>query len=193
MSRFEKFGDHYGGPEAGTGSDSVPAMADSAVLTEFHEETGGGVFASGLISILSRRELLPSLGGWERWLPPGAKLFATSAMGMLFLTSGEDLWIVDTQYGEVIESTVPIVDLINSFADLPMREEYLYESRVKAWLEVSGALDVDCVLSPTPALALGGTLEVTSLRPVKLEVYLGFTSQLFGNEGDLAVQIHKLG
>jgi hypothetical protein len=194
MGKFKPFIDHFGAAAEGS---ELPlesfGLAKTATLKEFTEEVGGGIFASGLLSILSVREQVSSLGGWEKWIPAGCRLFASSGLGMLFLSSFEDLWLIDTQFGEVVESDMPLVHLLNGFSEEEMREGFMFESLFQAWVKRSGALESRQVLAPTPALALGGELELSSLEPVSMEVYLSMTAQLFSGEGDLRVDVRRLG
>jgi hypothetical protein len=47
-------------------------------------------------------------------------------------------------------------------------------------VEINDALAPTDVLAPTPYLPLGGSWTLESLKPARLEVYLGLTGQLFG-------------
>src|SRR5215813_14203981 len=95
---YTPFKTAFGSPKPGTAADlQALGLASSTALREFSSQVGGGMFQRGLISVISLREQVPNLGGWERGLPDGLKLFASSAFGFLLLTRGEDVWIIDTQ------------------------------------------------------------------------------------------------
>jgi hypothetical protein len=153
---FEKFVAWFGAPRKSTAVDlSRLGLEHSAGLKRFVSDVGGGVFADGFLSVGSVREVVPNLGGWERWLPPGCRLFGCSAFGFLMFTRGEDVWIVDTQYGQVVESGLSIEETLDEIAEPEAREEN-HESLFKAWNQLAGSLPDTCVLSPTPAIALAG-------------------------------------
>lgn len=180
---FEAFVAQYGNPRAGTvartktlGLDHCPA------LRVFSNTVGGGIFADGLLSICSLREAVPDLGGWERWLPPSARLFGTSALGLLLLTQVDDVWIVDTQYGQGVEASFSLGDFFDVIATPEMRRNRLRAPLLAEWMEHGNQLPTHCVLSPTPALALGGSWRADSLAAVSLSVYLTFTAGLFGEQ-----------
>jgi len=193
--KFESFVREYGTPKPDTAADLARLRLDhSAGLRELSTEVGAGVFGGGFISLMSVREAVDSLGGWERWLPAGARLFGCSAFGVLMTTTtGEDVWIVDTQYGQVVESDDTIEDFIGVLATPDCRETVLREPLFKLWNEVVGGLPPTSVLSPTPALPMGGRWSVDTLNIVTLAVYLSFTAQLFGPEGGTPVEVHRRG
>lgn len=183
----------FGAPAASTGVSAADlGLAHSDVIRGWTEAGDAGVYRSGLVSICSVRENGGDLGPWARYLPAGARLFASSAFGFLYVTTGEDLWVVDPQNGQVVESDVPLDELPDLLCDPGVREDFLREELFGIWSELSGEALGSQWLSPTPAIALGGDWTVASLRPSSSGVYLSFTAQLFDDHGPNAVEIRRL-
>lgn len=177
---FEKFKKAFGAPRP----DSASTLADleideSADLSAFVKQVGGGIFKDGLLSLISVREEIDAYGGWEEKLPEGARLFGTSAFGWLFFTStGSDLWLVDTQEDEVVDSRFSIAEFIgDKLPEKKTREMYLMEDLWKSW---GGKLDDHRILAPAPAIALGGDWTKESIHPVKLKEYLALQAGVHG-------------
>ncbi len=189
---FEQFLREYGTPQPGTGVDLAQlGLEQSTGVVEFVDSVGGGIFDNGLISIASVREAIPNLGGWERWLPSGSRLFGCSVFGVLLTTAGDDLWLVETQYGQVVESDFTFPQFIDTLAGPGTRDEILQASLFRHWHELGGRLEPTEVLCPTPAPALGGSWSLETLSPMSLPVFLSFTVQLFDAEGDGQVEVRR--
>jgi len=190
---FEEFVQPYGRPQPDTGVEPASLGLDhSAGLKQFSAEVGGGIFADGLLSVLSVRERTPDLGGWQHWLPPNSRLFACSAFGFLMVTTGDDVWLVNTQYGEILETELSIREAILQCTVPTTRAEILRSRLFELWNQMAGPLPHDSVLSPTPAIALGGTWTVTTLSVMTLPVYLSFTAQIFAPGGGSPANVHRL-
>lgn len=178
LSRFKAL---YGTPKPGTAASLKDlGLAHSASLREFARQLDGGIFERGFLSVLSVREKVPDLGGWESVLPPGARLFAMTAFGVLFVTStGEDIWLVDTQMGHVGEADLTMEALFNErLADPSVRSESLREELFRDWAGEYGEVDADKVLAPVPAIALAGNWWADSLQQYRVPEYLSFTAGL---------------
>jgi hypothetical protein len=179
MIDFSSFRNAFGSPRPGSAVDlQALGLAHSAPLQAFVSQVGGGMFARGLISVVSRREQVTNLGGWERLLGPGVRLFATSAFGLLMLTAGEDVWIADTQSNDVFEADMSIEDALSNLCNPTTREDHLHESLFHEWSQNTLELENTKVLSLTPALALGGMWSRENLRETEIGIYLSFTAQL---------------
>jgi hypothetical protein len=190
---FEAFTKEFGQPRAGSGAElAALGLEHSKPLQQFVAEVGGGVFADGLISVVSTREDVRDLGGWEAWLPPKARLFGCGAFGFLLATQGTDVWLVDTQYGQVIESDIPIEPLLLQMTESQSRDEDLREPLFKLWNRMMGPLDSKSVLSPTPAIPLAGQWSVETLSVMTLPVYLSFTGQMFAPGGGMPAEVRRL-
>jgi hypothetical protein len=190
---FEAFTEHYGKPRESTavGLESL-GLEGSAGLKQFSTEVGGGVFADGLLSVLSVRERVANLDRWQDWLPPDSRLFACSAFGFLMVTRGDDVWVVNTQYGEVMETDFSIQEAIVQCTTPTTREDILRAPLFEIWKQMAGPLPSDSVLSPTPAIALGGAWTASTLSVMTLPVYLSFTGQLFARGGGMPANVHRL-
>lgn len=191
---FEQFQKAFGKPKELTGLGIYNSeLINSKSLRLFEREVGGGIFADGLISILSVREQVNSLGGWENYLPKGMKLFGTSVFGFLMLTSGEDLYLINTQYGEIVESDYSLMEFINDLGNIETMEEIINAPRFKLWKSVGIKLLPKQVLCPTPAITLDGTWDISALRPMNFELYLSFTGGLFSINGEMPAEVIRLG
>lgn len=190
---FEAFANKYQKPKANTGvSLEQLGLGESESLKHFMQEVGGGIFEGGFLSIVSVREQLLSYGGWEYWLPKEARLFASSAFGFLAFTQGEDLWLIDTQYGQVIESDCTLVEFINDLASEEARE-MLQAELFNQRLRIGGSLNPEEFLCPVPMIPLGGVWDTISLQPMKNSIYLSLTGQLFQKDGDMPAEVLLLG
>jgi len=187
------FVQEYGAPRSGSGValaelglEGSPAMADLA------EIPGYGVFEDGLVSIASERELVGGLGGWETWLPKDARLFGTSAFGLLLLvTAADEPWVVDVHHGQIVESDLTVPQLVATLAETESRDDILRAPLFRRWHEFEGdALAAREVLCPTPVPALGGAWSIETLARMSLEVLLSFTAQLF-DDPSATVEIRR--
>lgn len=190
---FEPFIQEFGSPRPGTAAGlDVLGLSDSDGLRLFADEVGGGIFAEGLVSLLSVRERVDDLGGWQHWLPPGSRLFGCLAFGFLMTTTGDDVWLVNTQYGEILESDLSIPEAIVQLTSPTAGEDILRSRLFRIWNEMGRSLPSDSVLCPTPAIALGGTWTATTLSIMTLPVYLSFTGQMFSPDGGMPARVHRV-
>jgi hypothetical protein len=182
---FEAFKGAYNAPQPGTA-----AMDDdlSPGLRHLADEGLAGIYGDGVLSLLSRREYRVKLGPWSVYLPGGAQVFGTTGFGSVFVTAGDEIFLVDPQYGQVVTSAYDLEGFLERVAEPGTREEIFREALFRLWVEVTGPLAATDVLSPTPALPLGGDWTLASLRPASLEVYLALTGQLFGPGTGLDVE-----
>lgn len=189
---FEQFLHAFGYPEVGSG---VPletiGLAHSETLRQFVDEVGSGLFAGGFLSLVSKREQTEGFGGWEDWLPQGTRLFASTACGFLAFTKGEDLWLIDTQYGEIVESDFSLAEFIIDLCQTETRE-YLREPLFKEWQRLFVSLPFDSYICPVPAISLGGNWNLSSLQTMKAPIFLSFTGQLFSKGGDMPAEVRWL-
>ena len=172
---FELFAEKFGTPHEGTSASLVElALPPSADLETFGKEVGFGVFRGGLFSVVSTREKIPDLSGWERVLRANARLFASTAFGVFFFTTtGENVLVLETQYGSVVESNMGIGEVLNLYTDDAFRESELREPIFERF---ENQIAPTSVLCPCPAIALGGQWDI--VQEMSLHEYLGFTAGL---------------
>jgi len=190
---FDEFNRRFGKPDRNTAvSLEELGLSHSAPLKSFVSTIGAGSFADGLLSVASTREADNAVAPWAEFLPiADARHFATSALGMLFLLAGDTVWVVETQYGSVTESTTPLDEFFDLLAEDSVYEERLHASIVRRWTEMMGPIPSQHVLCPQPAIALGGAWHLDSLSSISLPTYLGFMAGLFSHSGDNAVIINR--
>jgi Domain of unknown function (DUF1851) len=178
---FDAVTQAYGKPKSGTAA-TAPKGVEAIV------EAGlAGIYAGGSLSLASVREEA-GLGPWSRWLPKGAQLFGTTGFGTLFVIAGEDLYLVDTQYGQVIDSEPDLEYFLDAASAKETREELFHEPLFQTWVELNDGLKPTDVLSPTPALPLGGDWVLDQLQPAHLRVYLELLAQCFGPEAGAEIE-----
>ena len=172
---FDLFGEKFGKAVEGTASSmSDLALPPSDDLAAFDREVGFGVFRGGFFSVVSVREKLPDLAGWERVLRANARLFASTAFGVFFFTTtGENVLVLETQYGSVVESDMGIGEVLNLYTDDAFRESELREPIFERF---ENQIAPTSVLCPCPAIALGGQWDI--VQEMSLHDYLGFTAGL---------------
>jgi hypothetical protein len=185
---FETFLDVYGRPDVQTAADLESlGLAHSQSLQRLLAAGVAGIYGDGVLSLASHREAGVELGPWSAWLPAGARIFGCTGLGTLFVTAGTDVWLVDTQYGQVVASPYEIEEFVSQLA-LPEARELFQESLVRSWVTLNGPLAPTDVLAPTPALPLGGDWSLDRLAPARLGVHLSITGQLFGPGTDTPIE-----
>ena len=167
-------------------------LAASGTLRAAGQAHCTGVFQDGLLSVCSGRENGGDPGGWARFLPAGTRLFASSAFGFLCLSGGEDLWVIDTQYGQVVESDASLAEFFEMICEAELRRDFLREPLWRQWQQLNPAVLRDAWLCPTPAIALGGQWTLASLQTMTPALLLSFTAQLFDAAGPGAVSVRRL-
>lgn len=188
---FESFVARFGQPEHGSGLGLQAFALANDELRQFEREVGTGRFADGWVSVCSKRELCADYGGWERYLPAGACLVASSAFGFLLWSAGDAVWLIDTQHGQVMASELSLSEALLRFAEPEFVAAFLHPTLWRAWREQSELpLASSAVLCPVPALALGGAWPPKRWAEMTMPVYLSFTFQLFADQNQSAVQVH---
>jgi Domain of unknown function (DUF1851) len=184
---FEPFTTAYGRPQPGTAADmgDVPPAAQQLV-----DAGAAGIYGDGFLSLASVREAhAGGLGAWASLLPRGAQLFGSTCFGLLFVIVGDDdLYLVDTQYGQVIDSEPPLDVFLDTAASDVAREDLFRQPLFRQWVELNGPLARTQVLSPTPAPALGGDWALAGLQALHLATYLQLTAQFFGPGTGVAIE-----
>jgi hypothetical protein len=192
--RSAAFASVFGSPRSLTGVSAADlGLAQSRVIREWTEGGARGVYRSGLLSLCSARENSGDLGPWARWLPQGGRLFASSAFGFLFVTTGDDLWVVNPQAGEVVESDVPLGELPDLLCEANVLEDFLRQELFEVWHELGGeTLDRHWLCPTRGPMPLGFDWTVSSLEPMSPAVFLSFTAQLFADDGPDGVEVRRL-
>ena len=188
---FESFAARFGQAEPGTSPGLQAFAVANDDLRQFEHEVGTGRFAEGWVSVCSQRELCADYGGWERHLPAGARLVASSAFGFLLWWADNTVWLIDTQHGQVMASDLSLSEAILRFAEPEFVGAFLYPALWQAWREQSDVpLAASAVLCPVPALALGGSWPPKRWAQMTMSVYLSFTYQLFAEQDLSVIQVH---
>ncbi len=130
------------------------------------------MYASGLLSLCSVRENGGDPGLWGKFLPASARVFASSAFGLFYATTGEDLWVVSPRYGQVVEADVPLDELPDVLCEPAVLDEFLRQELFELWSELNGESVDKQWLCPTPALPLGGEWTVASLKAMSPDLFL---------------------
>lgn len=114
---------------------------------------------------------------------------ACAARRAPFVAVREAVWIVEPQYGIVVESAIPLGEFFDGLASSAVFDGRLRAPLLHQWLALGGALPAHCVLCPRPALALGGEWNAHALAVMLMPVYLLFTAGLFN--GDMPVTVER--
>ena len=188
---YDKFIERYGDSRLDSGLGLVDFnLEQSEQLKSFVKNVGAGIFLNGFLSVLSKREQVVC-NEWEEWLPQGSKLFASSVFGLLLFTSGEDLWLVDSQYGQIIESDFTLEDFFNDTATTEALEMLRFDL-FEYFTNLGGRLGEDEFLTPAPMCALGGDWDISTLIKMKSANYVAFTGQLFLKGSETPAEIFYL-
>src|SRR5262249_35069826 len=113
----------------------------------------------------------------------GARVFGTTCFGHLFVSVGDDdLYLVDSQYGDVFHWESGLEALLEHAASDATREELFHQSLFRQWLELNGPLHQTDVLTPIAVLYDGGDWKLEKLQTRSLEVYLRLMAHYYGPE-----------
>lgn len=190
MSTYSDFTAQLGAP---WGSTAVAlgelGLADQPDLFAFVRETGGGIFAGGLLSVASVRERAIDLSAWRAWLPENAVPFASSAVGYVYLVVETLVWVLNSHAGLIMPTTLTIEELILRLAEEETQTGTLARPTFELWRKLNGELDSRSVIAPSPAEALGGTWAMTDLVVVEIGVHLSMTGQIFAPGSELPAKI----
>ncbi len=169
-----------------------PATADERVVRQLETipsgrsllaTTGAGWFDRGFLSIASPREAVPDLGGWNRWLPPGAFHYASSVFGILYVAAGDLMWLIDIQIGSIMPTDYALDEAIEQAASTDARTDLLRWPLFDQWTRTNAKLAPGQFLMPVQSPITGVRLEQQSLQPQSAPVALGRTADHFGPTG----------
>lgn len=191
--KFQNFSETFGTPYPGSAVGLRElGLQTSDALKCFINPDLHGLFHHGLLSIASVREQSGDLGPWAQFVPHGTRLFASSAFGFLFTTSGSDLWVIDPIAGQVVESDIPLEELPDLLCDADVRHDFLKESLFQDWYSLNKMDLLNYWLCPTPVPAFGGSWSLNSLRKIDPIFFLSFTAQIFDPNGPNSISIRQL-
>ena len=179
----------YGSPGEDARSDRIAArLRESASGRALEAATGLGSFHGGFLSVGSLREEV-ALGRWARWLPDGAFLYASSALGFLYIGVEELMWLVNTQTGSILPTDYQLDEAVLKAASLSTREDLLDLPLFDRWLAVNTRLAATEMLAPEKPLIHGGEMQVEQLVRRPMADYLRETADLFEDDGPNAISI----
>lgn len=187
---YGEFSAQFGAPRSGTAvALEELGLALQPDLVAFVRETGGGLFAGGLVSVASVRERAIDLSAWRVWLPKNAVPFASSAVGYVYLVVGSRVWVLNSNAGLILPTELTIGDLLLRLAEEETQAGTLMRPTFELWCELNGELDARSVIAPVPAEALGGTWAMTDVAVVEIGVHLWMTGQIFAPGSELPAKI----
>ena len=183
---FANLVDQLGTPVPVASPPIRPNLPDE--LRKAVEEKLTGRYADGLLSFWGERERLESLGGWEVWLPAGSFIFASTAFGLSLVWGADHIWLLDPQYGQVVESGLTVEEALESLT----KERWLRRHLFEDWKKHAQAFAAADVLATVPLLALGGSWDANTLHPEPFEVFLGITAGLHSPESSMPAEVRLL-
>lgn len=155
-----------------------------ALIAEW-EQTGWCAYGKGFIWLVNPDDLKSAV---REWLGKSSKAipFARSAFGQLFLWDVKGAHMLDPLYGTLAE-VVDNIDIVFNY--VLCQKQYLndvldHKLFVKAHKRL-GPLAYDECYGFEPALALGGSGTLETLRKVKLREHLSILSQLIEEVKDV--------
>jgi hypothetical protein len=181
MARFSEFQEKHGpGIKCRQVSDEIINMyKDSlpSILIEDWREQGWCSYAEGLIWTVNPTEFQSILSDW---LEPSESpiVFARTAFGDMIVWNGQTVNFVSVLYNQISELTEDVEVL---FEYILCDEDYLKDALdIKLYrkaLRKLGQLESDECYAFEPALVLGGSGALDTLRKAKLREYLGILAQ----------------
>jgi len=141
-------------------------------------ESGWCAYSHGLVWIVNPKELTPTV---KEWLGTSSQAipFARSAFGHLFLWDEEGASLLDPQYGTLAK----IVNNMEVVFDYVLcRKQYLEDvldiTLFQKALKNLGSLEWDECYGFEPAIALGGSGTLDTLKKMKMREHLNILAQL---------------
>jgi hypothetical protein len=149
-------------------------------LPDLWEEDGWCNYREGLFTCCDP----DFLGDAARaWFPdhPEVVLFAHDAFGSMYLWDGQEIGVLDPHIGQLDPLALDIEELL----DLALtRPDYIaramFETKVARLRGIIGAPDWDEIYAYEPALALGGSGKLETVRRVRMVEHLVLLAQLVG-------------
>jgi len=161
-------------------SHDAAALADTVppALIELWREHGWAGYGSGLFWTIDPNHLAGILPAWSL-MPPASMAFGRDAFANLYLLSDGQVYQYNVHRDEP-DMVAMDLDLFFDACldDSEFRKSYMWGDLFAEALKRCGPLQPDECYAFFPALALGGSVDAASLRPVKYYEHLEFLAQL---------------
>jgi hypothetical protein len=147
-------------------------------LIENWREEGWCGYAKGLIWTVDPSEFQSDL---SRWIEPSdlSIVFARTAFGDMVMWDGQTIKYVSVIYNQISELAKDMEMLFEYvFCDDDYLKDALDLKLHRSALKKLGQLETDECYAFEPALALGGSGELNTLKKAKMREYLGILAQL---------------
>jgi hypothetical protein len=184
---FDTFRESFGAPATYRPYDEAARARLAGRLPDGLEalllEDGFAVYADGLVTTCDPDDLEPAA---RAWFPdnPEVVLFGHGAFGDVFVWDGQEVGVLDPHVGQLDPVALDAEELFEmAFTRPSYRERALHAARAADRAGALGAPSWDEMFAYEPALALGGSGALDTVRRVGLVEHLVFLAQTVGLRG----------
>ena len=182
MSQFKEFDQQYGPPERciSVSDDALRryhgALPDE-LLAEWRE-VGWCCYEKGLLWLVDPQQFADVLDDWGPFDGAVPVVFLRTAFAHLYLWHEGSVYSLDVQRGGLSRVTTRIDRMFTLLCDPEIKEKILRASLFEQAVPLLGGLARDECYAFEPALALGGSGALETLRRVKIREHLAILAQL---------------
>ncbi len=179
---FQSFFEIYGTGERYASAGSEPRSASGVEFSEeylqFVEQYGYCSYGDGVLWTTDPAQMAPVLRRWGPLVKDFA-VFARTANGSLYLWNGDSVRVLHPHTASLV-GVGPDIEMffMSSAVDPRYRAKVLLEPIVKQLVAQLGNLRWDEMFAFVPALALGGTGAVESMKKANLAEHHAYLAQL---------------
>jgi hypothetical protein len=147
-------------------------------LKELWAEHGWAGYADGFYWTTNPRESAELLRGWRR-IPPSATVIGRDAFANLYLLEKDAVFQLNPHHNDHDQVASNLGQFYRiCVAEPTFQDGYMWKDLFKQALAAHGAVAIDECYGFFPALKLGGSDDVGSIRRVKMHEHLMFLAQL---------------
>jgi hypothetical protein len=182
MSSFEDFTSTYGPPE-NCEKPSAEAMRKyegklPPELLDHWREVGWCSWGNGLLWVVNPDQFKDVMADWLDFDPESAPVFLRTAFGHLYLWHEGYVYSLDVQHGSGSKVTPKVERMFTLLCDPELQEKILRRGLFEQARQLLGPPGRDECYAFEPALALGGSGAVETIRRVKMREHLAILAQI---------------
>jgi len=184
MTQFPDFEQQYGPPEhcipvGDAGVRSYEGKLPTELLAKWRE-SGWCSYKKGLLWLVDPEQFSGVIDDWVQLDNGKPLVFLRTAFAHLYFWHENAAYSLDVQRGGVSRVTPRVDRLFTLLCDPEIREKILRAPLFEKALPLLGSPSRDECYAFEPALALGGSGDLETIRRVKMRAALGVLAQLVG-------------
>lgn len=186
MSHFEDFQTTYGLPEncEKPSDETITAYKEllPVELLDLWRETGWCSYHKGLLWVVNPLQFEGIIEDWVDFESSRPLVFLRTAFAHLYLWHEGYVYSLDVQRGSLSQVTKYIREIFTFLCDPELQDKILRMKLHEKALERLGPPDRDECYAFEPALVLGGSGTLDTIRRVKIREHLGLLAQMVISE-----------